>query len=179
MDLGGYPAIVADTAGLSESADEIEAEGVRRALARAAAADLKLLVLDAAGGGGSLHDDMVDRDTIVVGNKTDLAPDAAMPPGALAISAKTGAGVERLLGEIEKRVAARLAAGEAPALTRLRHRQALEECLEALSRARSAGEDELMSEDLRLAVRALGRITGKVDIEDILDVVFADFCIGK
>ncbi len=179
MDLGGYPAILADTAGLSESSDPVEAEGVRRALARAAEADLKLLVLDASAGcGGALRDDLADEDTIVVCNKIDLAPDAAIP-GALAISAKTGAGIAELLTEIEAAVAARLSGSGSPALTRVRHRRALEDCREALGRAGAAVEDELLCEDLRLAVRALGRITGKVDIEDILDVVFADFCIGK
>lgn len=178
MDLGGYPAIVADTAGLTESADEIEAEGVRRALARAADADLKLLVRDAAEPDPAVPEGLGDKDTIIVCNKIDLAPEAAVP-GALAISAKTGEGIAELLAKVEEAVAARLSGDGAPALTRLRHRQALEDCLDALTRARAAGADELMSEDLRLAVRALGRITGKVDIEDILDVVFADFCIGK
>jgi tRNA modification GTPase len=179
MDLGGYPAVVADTAGLTESSDEVEAEGVRRALARAADADLKLLVLDASAGcERAPRDDLVDDNTIVVCNKIDLAPDSVIP-GALAVSAKTGEGIAELLDAVEQAVAARLSGDGAPALTRLRHRRALEDCLAALRRAGAVREDELMSEDLRLAARALGRITGKVDIEDILDVVFADFCIGK
>lgn len=83
--------------------------------------------------------------------------------------------LERLTGE-----AARLMAGaEAPGLTRLRHREGLEDCRDALARAIAQADEELLAEDVRLAARHLGRITGRVDVEDILDVVFADFCIGK
>src|SRR3546814_6194972 len=84
-----------------------------------------------------------------------------------------------LLKHLEGMVADRLAGTGTPSLTRARHRQALEECRDALGRARAAGLPELLAEDVRLALRALGRITGKVDVEDLLDVIFGDFCIGK
>ena len=187
LDLGGYPAIVADTAGLRETAEAIEQEGVRRALARAEAADLRLVVLDATSWPevDPAVRGLVGPDALVVVNKADLAP--PMPPlrvagqPALALSARTGQGLAELLAAIEARVRARLEAGanEAPALTRLRHRQALGDCLAALRRFATAPQADLAAEDVRLAARALGRITGRVDVEDLLDVIFRDFCIGK
>ena len=99
---------------------------------------------------------------------------------ALAVSAKTGAGLPDLLGCLEGRAADLMElSGDAAPLTRLRHRTALGECIDALSRASTAQAAELLVEDLRLAARSLGRVSGRVDIEDLLDVIFADFCIGK
>ncbi|MEI9996094.1 MAG: tRNA uridine-5-carboxymethylaminomethyl(34) synthesis GTPase MnmE [Rhizomicrobium sp.] len=174
LDIGGYAVIVADTAGLrAETGDPVEREGMRRALARAEQSDLVLLLLDGTtGGAGSQPADLV------VWNKSDL-PGFEAGEG-LSVSLKNGAGMDNLLKEIEKNVTARLErVREAPALTRARHRQALMEALAALRRAQAASEAELLAEDLRLAVRAVGRITGRVDVEELLDVVFRDFCIGK
>ena len=176
LDLGGYPVILADTAGLREGADPIEAEGIRRARARAAAADLRLLVLDAdapdsLAGFAALRDDA----TLLVWNKIDRA---APPAEGLAVSAATGQGLGALIEALAAR-AAGLLGGDAPIVTRERHRAALEECVGSLSRAVAGADPALVAEDLRLAVRALGRITGRVDVEDLLDVIFRDFCIGK
>ena len=114
---------------------------------------------------------------LTVANKTDLAPP---PPGAdLGVSARTGAGVDGLLAAIEARTAAAMGAGEHPALTRLRHRQCLEDAAAALERALAATEAELTAEDLRLALRAMDRLIGRTDVEDLLDLIFRDFCIGK
>jgi tRNA modification GTPase len=192
LDLGGYPVVLADTAGLRESADPIEAEGVRRAAERAREADLRLAVLDRASWPtvDATTAALVDDDTLVVINKTDLGEPAAPLEvngrPARAISVKTGAGIEGLLTALGREVAERCHLSATPAITRARHRRALEDCREALERALQcdgahapAFAPELVAEDLRLAVRALGRITGRVDIEDILDVVFRDFCIGK
>ena len=189
LDLGGYPAIVADTAGLREAGDAIEAEGVRRAQARAAEADLKLLVLDATRpeeASPSIRA-LVDADTLVVANKIDLAPkdsdaawaDALGETPALRLSVKKGTGLDALLARLTQELAHRFDAGSAPLITRARHRAALEECLAALRRYDAAALPELAAEDLRLAARALGRITGRVDVEDLLDIIFRDFCIGK
>ena len=182
MNLGGYAVTVADTAGLRAAAEAVEAEGVRRALARAEAADIVVLVLD-----GTATDPLAgipleaqEKASLTVWNKADLPFPA--PRQGLRISAKTGEGlpalVEALTGLVEDRLAG---AGEAPVLTRARHRVALEEAAAALARALQAPADapELIAEDMRLALRALGRITGRVDIEELLDVVFRDFCIGK
>ncbi len=185
LDLGGYPLVIADTAGLRDGGDDIEAEGVRLALARAKAADLKLAVFDAAAwpAADSATAALVDDDTIVVLNKIDLGTSKTppMPNGRpmVAVSALTGAGVEVLLSAIEREAARRLNVSASPVLTRARHREALEGCVAALRRGLVAGLPELAAEDLRLAARALGRITGRVGVDDILDVVFREFCIGK
>ncbi len=191
LDLAGYPVVISDTAGLrpgqveSGAQGEIEEEGMRRALQRAESADIRLLLFDA-----SLLPDRdpqtmalaVDR-ALLVFNKADLCDPAVLaglPAGAIALSAATGSGMDDLLAALEGRCAALIGKSEVPSLTRTRHREALQDCLAALGRAQS-GHDlpELVAEDIRLAVRALGRVTGHVHVEDLLDVIFRDFCIGK
>ena len=181
IDLGGYPVVLADTAGLRDSADAIEQEGKRRAVQRAEQAEIRLFVFDIAhpadAAGASAWP---GADTILVANKIDLVPaaDTDLSPPALPVSALTGEGIDRLLTVLGERVAQTYRI-EAPVLTRARHRQALEEAAASLRRSFSAALPELRAEDLRLALRSLGRITGAVDVEDLLDVIFRDFCIGK
>ncbi len=185
LDLGGYPAMVADTAGLREGLDGVEMEGVRRARQRARDADLRLAVFDRETWPRvDPHTaELVDEDTIVLINKVDLG--APAPPlevngrPALGISVLTGAGIDAMLAELQAEVAKRCLVSASPALTRARHREALEECRQALGRFLGAPAPELAAEDLRLAARALGRITGRLGVEDMLDVIFRDFCIGK
>jgi tRNA modification GTPase len=176
LDLGGYLLLVADTAGVRDTAEPVEAEGVRRALAHAAGG-MTLLLLD-----GSLVEpraglpaDLPEPD-LIVWNKADLG----FARDGLCISLKTGAGVPALLAMLQQEVRGRLE-GDAPALTRPRHRAALNEAADALRHglAAPAARPELLAEDLRLAMRAIGRITGRVDVEEVLDSVFRDFCIGK
>ena len=263
IDLGGYPIVLADTAGLRDSSDAIEQEGLRRALRRAEQAEIRLFVFDArhpaeAAGAAAWP----GPDTILVANKIDLlaqvsahpaspvagperenetgfrvryAPPKTVMPGldpgiygatgdlgrreegldsrdkpghddsrlslstepffppiageemavptgsagaAIPVSALTGAGLDALLAALSDRIAQAYRI-EAPVLTRARHRQSLEEAAASLHRAREATLPELQAEDLRLALRSLGRITGTVDVEDLLDVIFRDFCIGK
>jgi len=176
LDLGGYLVTIADTAGLRASPDAIEQEGVRRALARAEEADLVLLLLD----GSDPHTDLAElpRADLVVWNKADLP--WPHPREGSRLSLKTGEGLSALLETLTAKVRALVERQmDSPPLTRARHRHALEEALAALRRAIQADESELTAEDIRLTLRALGRITGRVDIEDVLDVVFRDFCIGK
>ena len=185
LDLAGWPVTLADTAGLRESSDEIESEGVRRALDRAASADLSLIVFDGAlwpeADAASLA--MLGDDALAVLNKTDLlsspVPDRIDEHAALGVSCLTGAGIEALLETLVAEIARRYPAGGAPVLTRTRHRQAVVECRDALTRALAGPADERLAEELRLAAHALGRITGRVDVEAVLDLVFRDFCIGK
>jgi tRNA modification GTPase len=178
LDLGGYLLQVADTAGVRQTGDAIEAEGVRRALSHAAGG-MTLLLLD-----GSLADpraglpaDLPQPD-LVVWNKSDLG-------GAregISISLKTGDGLFMLQQLLQQRVQQKLEnRGDSPLLTRPRHRHALTEALAHLLHGLDAprGSPELLAEDLRLAMRAIGRITGRVDVEELLDFVFRDFCIGK
>ena len=188
LDLGGYPVTVLDTAGLREAADEIEAEGVRRARDRAARADLRLLLFDGAAwpelDAPTLA--LADGDGLCVVNKADLAllpePLRVAERPAVRLSCRTGEGFERLLEVLSATAAERMAPGMTPLLTRSRHRAALRATLEALERfglAPDRGELALLAEDLRLAARALGRITGRVGVDEILDRIFAEFCIGK
>jgi tRNA modification GTPase len=187
LDLAGYPVILADTAGLRVGGDMVEEEGVRRARARAAEADLTLLVLDVTRPAEIAGlAEVADHAAILLANKLDLLAErdraaslAKLPTGALPISALTGEGMLVLLDHLASAVKQRFAEQSGPVLTRARHRAALAECVAALRRSLSAVLPELAAEDLRLAIRALGRITGRVDVEDILDIIFRDFCIGK
>ena len=179
LDLGGWPVTLADTAGMRYSADEIEQEGVRRAAQRARNADLRLVVLDATAPETPelLYDLMVPGDILVL-NKIDLVSKNPMAQ-ALPMSVREGTGIDELLELLQHYVGEMLGGAGVP-LTRQRHRQALEECLDALKRAQVQDKQpELLAEDVRLAARALGRITGRVDVEDMLDIIFREFCIGK
>ncbi len=181
IDLGGYPVVLADTAGLRDSVDAIEQEGNRRAVQRAEQAEIRLFVFDIAHPADAFGAmTWPGADTILVANKIDLVPAAGtdLSPSALPVSALTGEGIDRLLTVLGERVAQTYRI-EAPVLTRARHRQALEEAAASLRRSFCAALSELRAEDLRLALRSLGRITGAVDVEDLLDVIFLDFCIGK
>ena len=187
LDLGGYPVVLADTAGLRESSNEVEEEGVRRARERAAHADLKLVVLDATRSGeAQALAPLIGSGTLVAANKMDLQPkdnaawaDKLGAGNAVRISVKTGAGLRELEARLRDMVAAHFSSAAAPLITRARHRQALEECAVALARFPGIAAPELAAEELRRAVRALGRITGRVEVEDLLDVLFREFCIGK
>jgi len=176
LNLKGFAVILADTAGLRESDDAIEREGVRRARARAEAADVCLLVLDGAApepdGDWGLEADFT------VWNKADLVVKRTRP--GLWVSAKTGQGLESLIDRLAGYAQTGMS-GEAPVLTRARHRSAFEEAEDSLGRAlETKPEDhELVAEHVRRALNAIGRITGRVDLDDLLDVVFRDFCIGK
>jgi tRNA modification GTPase len=182
LNLGGYAVVVADTAGLREAFDAIEAEGVRRALARAEAADLIVLLRDGIEPDKSLvlNDKYVSKTVLTVWNKVDLPGFSGARQDGLALSLKTGEGLEALIAALTEAARNQLQVqSEAPVLTRARHREALLEVLASLERAGESKALELYAEDLRLAVRGIGRITGRVDVEDLLDVIFRDFCIGK
>jgi tRNA modification GTPase len=175
LDIGGVAVTLLDTAGLRETSDPVEAEGVRRARARAAAADLAIDLVDAT---APLPVALAAVPGVLrVATKIDLAP----PPAdvGLGVSARTGAGLERLEEHLAETARRLTASAGPPPLTRARHRAALEEAVEMLASAIDAELPELRGEDMRLALRAIGRITGQVSAEDILDSVFQQFCIGK
>ena len=187
MVLGGVPVTLVDTAGLREAGDDIEREGVRRAKLQAEAADIRLVVLSPDTSPPQGEAAATQAADFVIGNKADLGAlspsDAALFEGVcvLPLSTVSGQGETALLAALQDLVNERAGAKEAPVLTRERHRQALSEACASLERAVTVADTglELAAEDLRLAQRALGRITGAVDIEQLLDIVFADFCIGK
>jgi tRNA modification GTPase len=185
LDLGGFPVALADTAGIRASADPVELEGINRALTRAAHADLRIVLVEATDWPDVLPAtaDLIDENALVAVTKTDLKPFAgARVYGGQPVypmSTITGHGVEEFVQGLERVVREEFDNRVGPALSRARHRAALESCVHALRRAEFATAPELLAEDLRLASRALGRITGRVDVEDVLDVIFAEFCIGK
>jgi tRNA modification GTPase len=190
--LGGVPVTLVDTAGLRETTDAIEAEGVRRAIARAEDADLVMMVVEAGSpsdawphgtvpGDGAPYKRLLpgagaDR-TLLIANKADLG--LSGPEGALRISAKTGLGLDELRARLARAATQMTESSGPPPLTRSRHRSALLEAADHLDAAERVELPELRGEDLRLAMRAIGRITGHVGVEDILDTVFSRFCIGK
>jgi tRNA modification GTPase len=232
LDLSGLPVTLLDTAGIRETGDPVEMEGVRRACERAQAADLVLWVVDAgepaaeknaAAKGAAKSPDNAGAapPAWLIRNKIDLIQDEHRnelripsierseelfaPNKSLTnidnkslthrnespiyksgrdftLSATTGEGFGVLLDQLARYAEAFLAGSESALVTRERHRRALEETLAALLRAQGAdvaAKEDLLAEELRIAARALGRLTGQVDVEDILDVIFRDFCIGK
>ena len=175
--LGGGPVTLLDTAGLREAAEAVEAEGVRRARARARRADFVIALTDVTAA-PLPPPELGDVPMLRVLNKADMLQEG-VPLDCLAISALTGAGVDRLREDLDS-IARRLTnASGPPALTRARHRAAVGRALESIESARIAPLAELRGEDLRLAVQSLGRLTGAVGVEDVLDSVFRQFCIGK
>ncbi len=197
LNLGGYPVILADTAGLrpdqiGETGQEgVESEGIRRALRRAKDADLRILMFDGTADELDQHTlDLIDENSILLVNKIDLnenaqnlfhvKQDLKNAQNPLYISTTTKAGMDEFLNHLTDKVKTLMAVSrETPNLTRQRHRAHLEECQQFLSQALDQPQPELMAQELRFAVNALGRITGRVDVEDLLDVIFKDFCIGK
>lgn len=180
LDLGGYPVTLLDTAGLREAGEGVEAEGIRRALARAESADLKLVLFDAAQwperDPSSLA--LLDDRSIELVSRTDRAADIDLE-GRIGLSVRTGQGMDELMVRLQSRVAELLGSGESVLITRARHRQAVEESLSALRRYLVAPSVDLAGEELRQAANALGRIAGKVGVEELLDLIFGEFCIGK
>ena len=201
LDLGGFPVTVLDTAGLRDTDDPVEHEGVRRACEHAEASDLVLWVVDA-----TLTDppappallmgpdaptvwllsnkcDLVDgrdfRDSL---GKADAKPAEELCNVKYRVSAETGASFDELVGGLAAYADRFFAGTELSIITRERHRVVLLDCADSLRRAGAEGEfgrEDIVAEELRLAARALGRLAGRVDVEDVLDVIFRDFCIGK
>ncbi|MCJ2065157.1 tRNA uridine-5-carboxymethylaminomethyl(34) synthesis GTPase MnmE [Methylobacterium sp. J-088] len=180
LDLAGLPVLLVDTAGLRETAEPVEAEGIRRTRARIETADLVLALVPP----GGTEPDLADTtdQVLTVHTKTDLLAGFQTPrsDGVLWVSAQTGDGLDTLLDAIQAQAEAGLGQGDA-LITRARHRAAFEACTAHLDRliAGPDGQPELVAEDLRLAVRALGEVAGHVGVEDVLDRLFAGFCIGK
>jgi len=190
--LDGIPIKITDTAGLRESEDDIEVEGIRRTKAAVQTADLRMAVFSAENWPDAKDPtwQWVDNETLIVVNKSDLSPDAEhqdvktpveLNNKPVFVSALNHLGLGDLTEELRSHLRTVLnhQVGEGAPLTRERHRAIAEQALEALDRALIQFDLELQAEDLRLAVRELGRMTGRVDVEDVLDRIFSEFCIGK
>ncbi len=187
LDIAGFPVTLLDTAGLRESADIIEQEGIRRALTRAEQADICLILQD-----GTMPDASLPAEItrLATGQALHLRTKADLPafrPGAdgqsLAIATTTGQGLDAALNALTTMIQARYQPGEGAQLTRQRHRHhlnlAAESLLQAAALLAASSPYELPAEELRLAARHLGRITGHIDVEEVLGEIFSSFCIGK
>ena len=186
LNICGYPAVLVDTAGIRQGHDAIEEEGVRRALKRAEEADIKLVLFDGSAAPDEASLALLDEDALSVITKMDVI----LPNGviripqqvrddSLYISTQTGEGLENLLSALEQKVVSFFSHQEAPMITRERHRHLLHEALSHLKTSLNPLPLELKCEELRLAAVSVGKITGKISVDDVLDVVFRQFCIGK
>jgi tRNA modification GTPase len=187
LNIDGYPVIVSDTAGIRESKNEIEKKGIRLSLIRAEEADLKLVVVDAKKlDFTDVLKRLLDQNAILVINKSDLLEKEIDPEikkiNHVLISIKENKNIDQLISKIKNNLKSKFITNDDILITRERHRQHLEQCLDHLKNFDKKNEDEdfdKAAEDLRLATRHLGMIVGKVDVEEILGSIFNDFCIGK
>ena len=170
INLGGVAATLIDTAGIRDSDDPVEQEGIRRACARAAAADLILAVVEA--------DDAVPNNAWTIANKSDTRT-KPHPAAQFHLSALTGAGISALRIALAEWAASVARPGEPALLAHARHRAAFADAADALRIASEVDDLVLRTEELRRAAHALGRIAGRVDVDDVLDRIFSQFCIGK
>ncbi|KMK65411.1 tRNA uridine-5-carboxymethylaminomethyl(34) synthesis GTPase MnmE [Puniceibacterium sp. IMCC21224] len=172
MDIGGLPVTLLDTAGLRDTVDEIEALGVGRARARAATADLRVFLVEP----GQAPDMTPEKDDLVIQSKADLRVDG------LGVSGLTGVGLTQLISDIQARLSGRI--GQTSLITRERHRVALREGVDGLETAmqvvgRGPNEYDIAAEEVRIVIRRLSSLVGHVDVESLLDEIFASFCVGK
>lgn len=181
LDICGYPAVLVDTAGLRETSDEVEEEGVRRAKARAQEADLKIVLFDGEQWPNldQRSRELFDDASIAVVSKSDLIKNRAGGENQIFLSTKTGEGVDALVKLLEEKIIALFSAPAAPFITRNRHRALLWEASASLQKALDPAPLELTCEELRQAALAVGKITGKIEVDEVLDVIFKQFCIGK
>lgn len=182
LEIGGQAVTLIDTAGLRKTENTIEAEGIRRTRERARLADLKLYLHDTVTITECYNDvaPELDNNTLLVLTKSDLENAPDLPVKTLPISVKTGAGMDQFIAALTEAVATRMESHTPPLITRARHRVALVEALSHLTRFDPRSSPlELLCEELRLTARSIGKITGKIAVDDVLDVVFSRFCIGK
>ena len=187
LNIDGYPVIVSDTAGIRDSKDEIEKKGIKLALKKSEDADLNIVLIEPKSGyfAGFLKDLISDKSIFVI-NKSDLGIDNIVNEfkkyNPIYISLKKEINIDQLISDIKLKLKYKFKTSEEIIITRERHRQHLEKCvnhLENFSNKTDIGDFDKAAEDLRLATRHLGMIVGKVDVEEILGAIFNDYCIGK
>lgn len=179
LDIGGYAVKIADTAGLRDTQDKIEQEGIKRARQKAIDADLKIYMLDA--NKPEIDEDLIDENTIIILNKSDLLGDAKKINAKydLAISLTRKENLDLLLRKLEERISEIIPDNSQIMITQERYRNSLINCHSFLDNFSLEKNIELAAEDLRLASYEIAKITGRINVDDILDVVFSKFCIGK
>jgi tRNA modification GTPase len=179
LDISGVPIVISDTAGIRETQGIVEQEGIKRSFNAAKEADLVLLLDSKDAPLPEINLEISKNRQLLLHSKNDL--EQSQDDVHISISSKTGSGLDLLIKEITDRVDQIAHFAEAPLITRARHRENLHKCIEALEQALETRElpIELIAENLRQAADAIGRITGRVDVEDLLDVIFSEFCVGK
>ena len=186
LDLGGYPVMFTDTAGLREAEEEIEKKGIALAYEKIKNADLVICLFDASKDSVQIFDNLkksLKDNTLFIANKCDKLTfeqcSELQKSGCICISAKEKQGVEAVLFAVSEQIKQRFTSNSNLLITRKRYREALQDVVENLENFSFDKEIELTAEDIRLAARALGKITGQVEVDEILDRIFGDFCIGK
>ena len=175
LEIAGVAVKISDTAGLRETEDKIEIEGIRRALQKASSADIKIFMVDATN--PILRDDLIDENTIIVTNKIDQ--NFTQNAAGIKISLTKNTNTSELLHKLEEKIREIIPNQTSPLITQERYRVALKNAVENLEEFSLQKNIELAAEDLRMTAREIGKITGKIDIDNILDVIFSRFCIGK
>lgn len=183
IDIGGYPIILSDTAGIRESEDVIEKEGVKRAKNLAQNADIKLIMLDSQNLDLSKDiEEMLDKNSILIANKSDLADTVSKEINGreiISVSLKSKDGIKELFKAIEEKAQKLAGIESGVAITRARQRQNIKDAQDSIDRCDLRGELVLSAEDIRLAARHLSLLTGIIDVEEVLGQIFANFCVGK
>ncbi|MBP9792067.1 MAG: tRNA uridine-5-carboxymethylaminomethyl(34) synthesis GTPase MnmE [Rickettsiales bacterium] len=184
LNITGYPIILADTAGLRNSTDTIEMEGIKRSISKATDADINIIMFDGTTDYKNEKQtlEMLSNKSILVFNKYDIMSEqekAKIPPEAICISTKNNHNIEKLINTISDKAQLFFEHTDEPIITRERYKQNLLQCLEYLEDFDFSKDLVLAAEDLRLAASYLSRITGRIDVESILDEIFSSFCIGK
>ena len=186
LNIDGYPVILADTAGIRDSNNEIEKKGIALAISRSQNSDLNLIIIDNSSKNlDPIIENMINDESIVVLNKSDLDVKQNYnfkKATVVLISVKDNKNIIQLISKIKEKLSRKFIASNNILVTRERHRAKLNDCLKEINNFLQKDQNkdiEMAAEDLRLATRHLGSIVGKVDVEEILDSIFKDFCIGK
>ena len=185
LNLDGYPVLLADTAGIRDTKNEVEKKGILLALGKSKEADLNIIVIDNSSKKINKEiQDMINRDTIIFLNKSDVSDkqNHKFNVDTVLASVKNNKNIDKLIDLIKSKLSKKFTSNNNALITRERHRVKLNDCLKEIDKflRKDQNKDlELAAEDLRMATRHLGGIVGKVDVEEILGSIFKDFCIGK
>ncbi len=185
LNLDGYPVLLADTAGIRDTKNEVEKKGISLALGKSKEADLNIVVIDNSSKKINKEiNNMIDKDTIIFLNKSDVSdkPNHKFEADTVLASVKNNKNINKLINLVKAKLSKKFTSNNSALITRERHRIKLNDCLKEINKflKKDQSKDlELAAEDLRMATRHLGSIVGKVDVEEILGSIFKDFCIGK